>query len=318
MKAFFRTATNLFALWTVLGTAWAWFWPQHFTWFAEYSLPVPGAGDLSLMSLGLGLIMLGMGVTLSFSDFRRVLSLPGSVALGVACQFCIMPLVGWSLAHLFALPAALQVGLILVSCCPGGTASNVISYLARANVPLSVLMTMTSTLLAILLTPLLTKVLAGAILEIDAWGMFRSMLAIVLLPVLGGVLLNHFFGRWMGVVKMVAPLFSVLVIVLIVGAIVGKNKGDIAAAGGSLLLAVGCLHLLGFALAYGLMRLLRYPVDFSRTVSIEVGMQNSGLGAALASKHISAMAAAPCAISAVYHCIIGSFLAAWWRRRRAS
>ncbi|MEM7144828.1 MAG: bile acid:sodium symporter family protein [Verrucomicrobiota bacterium] len=304
-----RTATNLFALWTVLGTGWAWFFPAHFTWVV----------DEKLVGWGLGVIMLGMGVTLRVEDFLRVLKLPGSIGLGVACQFVIMPLCGFMLAKAFALPAELAAGLILVSCCPGGTASNVIAYLARANVPLSVLMTMTSTMLAVVLTPVLTKVYAGAIVPVDAGAMLWSMVKIVLLPVMGGVAINQVFGKGKGLeaVKAVSPLVSVVVIVLIVGAIVGKSKGAIVEAGAVLLVAVFLLHVLGFSLGYGVVRLLGYPVDFRRTVSIEVGMQNSGLGAALAKKHFSLVAAAPCAISAVYHCVIGSFLAAWWRRKSA-
>jgi BASS family bile acid:Na+ symporter len=303
-----RIATNLFALWTVLGTAWAWFFPEHFTWFI----------DRGYTGWGLGVIMLGMGVTLRFEDFVRVLKLPGSIGLGVACQFVIMPLCGYGLAKAFALPTELAVGLILVSCCPGGTASNVIAFLARANVPLSVLMTMCSTLLAVGLTPLLTKLYAGAMVPVDAWGMLRSMVTIVLLPVLGGVAINQVFGKGKGLerVKAVSPLVSVVVIVLIVGGIVGKSKGAIVEAGVVLLVAVFLLHVLGFSLGYLVVRLLGYPVDFRRTVSIEVGMQNSGLGAALAKKHFSLVAAAPCAISAVYHCVIGSFLAAYWRKRQ--
>jgi len=315
VRNFFQQATSLFALWSVLGAAWAWFQPTAFTWFVDVKVALPLVGELNLMAIGLGVIMLGMGVTLTVDDFRRVVKVPGSVALGVGCQFLIMPLAGVSLAFAFSLPDELKVGLILVSCCPGGTASNVIAFLARANVALSVLMTMCSTLLAIVLTPLLTKFLAGAILEIDAWGMFRSMLTIVLLPVLGGVALNHFLGRKLGPVKMVSPLVSVLVVVLIVGAIIAKGKANIAAAGPTLLVAVGCLHAIGFSVGYGLVRVLRFPKGFCRTVSIEVGMQNSGLGASLARQHVSLAAAAPCAISALYHCVIGSFLAAWWRRR---
>ena len=315
MRKFFQTATNLFALWTVIGAAWAWVQPSAFTWFVDTKVAFPVIGELNLMAIGLGVIMLGMGVTLRVSDFRRVAKMPSSVAVGVGAQFLIMPMAGFSLAHAFDLAPDLKVGLILVSCCPGGTASNVIAYLARANLALSVLMTMCSTLLAIVLTPLLTKWLAGAILEIDALAMFRSMVTIVLLPVIGGVALNHFFGKSLAPVKMVSPLISVLVIVLIVGAIIGKNRADISEAGVTLLVAVGCLHGIGFGIGYWLVRLLNFPKDFCRTVSIEVGMQNSGLGAALARRHVSPIAAAPCAISALYHCIIGSFLAAWWRRK---
>ena len=174
-----QTIGNLFWLWTILGTAWAWFVPDHFTWFITGKFP---GTDVRLINLGLGVIMLGMGITLSVDDFKAVLLRPWVVVLGVAAQFLIMPLLGWTVATLFNLPPMLKLGLILVSCCPGGTASNVICYLARANVALSVLMTMCSTLAAIVLTPLLTKLYASAILDVDAWAMFRSMVTIVLLP----------------------------------------------------------------------------------------------------------------------------------------
>ena len=166
-----RKATDLFWLWTVLGTVWAWFFPAHFTWFLG---KVPGT-EIRLTAVGLGVIMLGMGVTLTFADFRAVLAMPRPVAIGVVAQFVLMPFLGWSVANAFGLPDDLKLGLILVSCCPGGTASNVVTYLARANVALSVLMTMCATLLAILLTPFLTKAYASAILEVDALKMVVTM-----------------------------------------------------------------------------------------------------------------------------------------------
>jgi BASS family bile acid:Na+ symporter len=257
--------------------------------------------------------MLGMGITLSVDDFKAVLQRPWVVGLGVFAQFLIMPLLGWSVATIFNLPPMLKLGVILVSCCPGGTASNVICYLARANVALSVLMTMCSTLAAILFTPLLTKAYASAILDVDAWAMFRSMLTIVLLPVVGGVLINQFFGHKLHAVKKVSPIVSILVIVLIVGGIVGATKSNIIAYFGALLIAIFILHALGFLLGYGIGYITKLAEGDKRTLSIEVGMQNSGLGSALAKQHFTLLAATPCAISAVYHCLIGSLLAAIWR-----
>ena len=144
---------NFFWLWTFLGTGWAWIVPEHFTWFLG---EIPGT-DLKWVPLGLGIIMLGMGMTLTFADFREVLTMPKWVVLGVVAQFLIMPLIGWGVATIFSLPAEFKLGIILVSCCPGGTASNVVTYLARGNLALSVMMTMCSTLLARGLTPLLTR-----------------------------------------------------------------------------------------------------------------------------------------------------------------
>ena len=310
MQSVINRICNLFWLWTILGTAWAWFFPSHFTWFITDR--VLGT-DIKLISLGLGVIMLGMGLTLSVDDFRAVLLRPWVVGLGVAAQFLIMPLLGWAVASLFDLPPMLKLGLILVSCCPGGTASNVICYLARANVALSVMMTMCSTLAAIVLTPLLTKIYASAILDVDAWAMFQSMVTIVLLPVIGGVMLNQLFGKKLDGIKKISPIVSILVIVLIVGGVVGATKANIIAHAGGLLVAIFILHALGFLLGYGAGWVTKLAEGDRRTLSIEVGMQNSGLGSALAKQHFSLLAATPCAISALYHCLIGSFLAAMWR-----
>jgi len=295
--------TNGFALWVTLGAGLAWIRPDLFTWFTPYIGP------------GLGVIMLGMGITLSFKDFKEIFKRPGAVGVGVGAQFIIMPLLGWSLATAFKLERDLAVGLILVSCCPGGTASNVIAFLGRANLPLSVLMTMCSTFMAIFLTPLLTDALASQYMEVSATKMLLTTVQIVLIPIVVGILLNQYFPNKVKAAKDAAPLVSVIVIVLIVSCIIGLNKEKIQSAGISLFIAVLLLHLGGFVLGYLLVKLLGYPEDYRRTVSIEVGMQNSGLGSELAKKHISVTAAAPCAISAVYHCIIGSFLAAYWRRK---
>ncbi|WP_424316355.1 bile acid:sodium symporter family protein [Haloferula sp.] len=299
-----------FPLWVILGCVWAWFRPADWAWVGPLIKP------------GLGVIMLGMGLTLRVRDFRSVLRQPGSVGLGVLAQFTVMPACGWAIAKGFGLEPGLAIGLILVSCCPGGTASNVICYLARANVPLSVLMTMTSTFAAVVMTPLLTKFLAGSILKVDAWGLFLSMVQIVLLPLVVGIVVNTLLDRlkhpepirrWVGAL---GPVLSVWIIVLIVGFIVGANREAISEVAGALFVSVLLLHLLGFGLGYFLMKFAGKEEAFRRTVSIEVGMQNSGLGAALAKEHFSqyAVAPVPAAISAVYHCLIGSVLAAWWGR----
>jgi len=300
-----------FPLWIVLGCAWAWWRPGDWTWFKPWIEP------------GLGLVMLGMGLTLRVADFLEVGRRPGAVAAGVVAQFVIMPTSGWVIARGFDLEPGLALGLILVACCPGGTASNVICYLAKANVALSVLMTMCSTFVAIGLTPLLTKWLAGKYLPIDAVALFRSMLLVVLLPLVVGLLVNTAAGRLARpervrrVVDLLGPVLSVAVIVLIVGCIFALKKAEIAAAAGPLFLSVFLLHAAGFGFGYLAMWLAGKDEPMRRTVSIEVGMQNSGLGSALATKHFVeyALAPVPSAISAVYHCLIGSLLAAWWRRR---
>jgi len=249
---------------------------------------------------------------------------PGAVAVGVVAQFVIMPLSGWAVAAAFGLERGLALGLILVACCPGGTASNVIAYLARANVALSVLMTMCSTLIAVVATPWLTSWLAGQYMPVDAWALFRSMVVIVLLPLVAGMAVNSGIGRLKNpdrvrrAVGAFGPVLSVLVIVLIVGCIVALRKEQIAAAAGALFLSVLVLHLSGFGVGYLAMRVLGFDEAMRRTVSIEVGMQNSGLGGALAMRNFPTLALAPvpAAVSAVYHCLIGSVLAAWWGRTK--
>lgn len=299
-------ATNLFPVWVLLGGALALVQPQWFTWFSG-----------EFITWGLAVIMLGMGITLSVDDFKSVLKLPRAVAAGLVAQYLIMPFLGWSLAHLLKLDTPLAVGLILVSCCPGGTASNVVTFLARANVALSVLMTMCSTFGAIVMTPLLTKWLAGTYVPVDAWGLFVSTVKIVLAPLILGLALHHLTPRFVKAVLPVAPLVSVLAITMICASIIGSSADRIRQAGGTLLLAVFLLHAGGFFLGYLFARLLRFATINCRTISIEVGMQNSGLGAALAAKHFAAMPLAPlpCAISATFHSVIGSLLAGLWRLR---
>ena len=316
-----RRATELFALWTVLGTAWAWFVPGHFAWVTDGRFAPLGQ---PLVSVLLGVVMLGMGLTLSVDDFRRVAKMPMAVLAGVALQYTIMPLSGIAVALGLGLESGLAVGVILVACCPGGTASNVVTYLARANVALSVTMTMASTIIAIVATPLLTGWLAGVFIEIDRWALFRDMVAVVLLPVVAGVAINRLFPSIVARMGELTPLVSVVGVVLIVAGIIAKSKPLIEANAGLLLLALLLLHVSGFLLGYVLTKLLGFDVPARRTISIEVGMQNSGLASSLASSAgfaaqfanplQAALAPVPGAISAVYHVVIGSLLAAIWRR----
>lgn len=317
-----RTITNNFALLTVLGVALAWVWPAGFTWMTDGRIAVAGQ---PLLSLALGTIMLAMGLTLSFDDYRALARLPRALLAGVGLQFVVMPLAGFAIARGLALEPGLAVGLILVACCPGGTASNVVAFIARGNVALSVAMTMASTLAAVVLTPLLTGALAGAYVEIDRLNLLVQMVSIVALPVVAGTLLNRLFPRAAEKVSAVLPLVAIVLVIWIVGGIVGGAKAQIAEHAGVLLLATFLLHACGFALGYALARLLGLSEVEARTISIEVGMQNSGLGSGLAKTPAfaaqfatatqAALAPVPAAISAVWHVVIGSLLAGWWRRR---
>lgn len=297
--------TNAFPVWVVVLSVAALFVPEGFTWFTG-----------PWIVWGLAVIMLGMGLTLTIEDFRGVARMPKAVALGFIAQFTIMPLLGWTFGRVFQLDPPFAVGLILVSCCPGGTASNVVCYLARGNVCLSVVMTMCSTFAAVAMTPLLTSWLAGTIVHVDAWGLFMSTAQVVLLPVIIGVWLNRVAPRAMRRAKLALPLLSVIVIALICASIIGGSAEAIKGSALRLLAAVFSLHAGGFALGYLGARLTGWDRNVARTVSIEVGMQNSGLGVVLARRHFAdPLTAVPCAISSVFHSVIGSVLAGWWRWR---
>ncbi len=317
-----RRITDNFAVLTIAGVALAWFFPAGFTWMTDGSIRFAGQ---PLLSLALGVIMLAMGLTLSFKDYRGLAKMPRALLAGVGLQFAVMPLSGFVIARALGLEPGLAVGLILVACCPGGTASNIVTYIARGHVALSVAMTMASTLAAVVLTPLLTGWLAGAYVEIDRWNLLVNMVAVVLVPVVLGTLLNRLFPRAAGAVSAVLPLVAIVLVILIVGGIVGGSKAAISEHAGVLLLATFLLHASGFALGYVLARVLGLGEVEARTISIEVGMQNSGLGSGLAktpafaaqfaSVQQAALAPVPAAISAVWHVVIGSLLAGWWRRR---
>lgn len=299
-------ATQLFPFWSVLVGALALYEPSLFLWYGKDAI-----------GLGLGIIMLGMGMTLDTKDFQQVWRQPHIVGLGVFLQFLIMPAWGAFLAWVMGLPTEMAVGLILVSSCPGGTASNVVVFLAKANVALSVSLTLVSTILAIFLTPWLTALYAGHYVPVDAWGLLKSILLIVLFPLILGVAWKRLFKKTAHHVAKVSPFLSVLFILLIVGFVLAAKKSLILENWFVLFFAVFFLHLGGFFLGFISGKLFgRNPVD-CRTFGIEVGMQNSGLGMALASKHFSQlpMVPAPCALSAVIHCVIGSFLATWWNRK---
>ena len=296
--------TNLFPVWVVLCCLVAMVQPAWFTWFK---------GNWIIWALAV--IMLGMGVTLSFDDFRQVLTMPRAVAVGFVAQYTIMPFLGWSIARGLQLETPFAVGLILVACCPGGTASNVVTYLARAHVALSVLMTMCSTFGAVVMTPLLTKWLAGTYVPVDGWKLFLDTVTVVLARLIVGLTLHHAAPRMVKAILPIAPLVSVIAIVMICASIIGANAGIIRQSAAILFLAVALLHLGGFALGWVFAWAFGYGENVRRTVSIEVGMQNSGLGAYLAGKNFPSMpnAPTPCAISAVFHSVIGSILAGIWR-----
>lgn len=284
---------------------------------AAFLLPGPLSHiKTSWVPLLLGFVMFGMGLTLDLKDFAHVFIHPKDVMIGFVCQFTIMPLLALALAKAFSLPPELAVGVILVGCCPGGTSSNVITYLSGGNVALSVAMTGVSTLLAPLMTPLLVKLFAGAYIPVDFWGMFLSILKVIVIPIALGLVIKKFLPKASEKVTAYLPAFSTLVITLIVIAVVSANATSLRSCG-LLVIAVVILHnILGYLLGYFAGKLLRMSHDSRIAVSVEVGMQNSGLACSLAATHFSAMAMAsvPGAVFSVWHNISGALLARLLKR----
>ena len=279
------------------------------------TLFIPFKGGITPL---LALIMFGMGITLEADDFRRVVRRPAAVAIGVTLQFLIMPAVAWLVARVMGLPSDLTAGMILVGSVSGGTASNVICYLAGADVALSISMTAVSTMLGVVLTPLLTWFYLGRTVDVPVAKMLADIFMIVFLPVAGGLAVNHYLHRLVRPCREYFPLISVGAIVLVIAIIVALNRDRLAQGGLAVLFAVMLHNGIGIATGYGICRLLRLDRIVCRTIAIEVGMQNSGLAVMLASKYFSAAAALPGAIFSIWHNLAGSFLAACWARGKRS
>ncbi|MDY3268106.1 MAG: bile acid:sodium symporter family protein [Phocaeicola sp.] len=291
----------------VLVTAVALFFPSSFVWM-----------DTSSITPMLGVVMFGMGLTLSPSDFRPVLQRPKDILIGEIAQFLIMPSLAWLLCKILSLPEELSLGVILVGCCPGGTASNVICYLAKGDVALSVAMTGVSTLLAPIITPALVWLLAGESVEVDIVSMFLSIVQVVILPIVLGLAANHYFKRTTHRIIPLLPMISTLSIAFIIGIIVAHNSSSILACSLIVAIAVILHNVLGLVLGYGLSALTGSEPSRRSAIAIEVGMQNSGLATSLASTHFAMfpMAAVPGAMFSVWHNFSGSIAAQIFRRNQ--
>lgn len=259
----------------------------------------------------LGLIMFGMGLTLKPHDFRIVLQRPKDILVGCLAQFTVMPLVAWGLAKAFSLPDELALGVILVGCCPGGTASNVITFLARGDLALSVGMTAMSTVLAPLLTPLLVWLMAGTLVDVDTVGMLLSILYVVIAPIIGGFLVQRFFPKFTQKAVVYLPAFSTLMIAAVVAMVVSHTADRLLSAGLLVIVVVVLHNLLGLTIGYTIGRLLRFSREKCIAISIEVGMQNSGLASSLAAIHFASfpLATIPGAVFSVWHNISGAITA---------
>jgi len=288
---------------------------------AALSLLVPASFlwlDTQAINPLLGIIMFGMGLTLSPHDFKIVLSRPKDILIGCLAQFTVMPLLAFGLSWALALPKELALGVILVGCCPGGTASNVITYLAKGDLALSVGMTATSTLLAPVLTPLLVWLMAGTMVDVDTWGMLQSIVYVVIAPIVCGLLCQRFLPQLTKAVVPYLPALSSMAIAMVVGIVVSHNA-DRLLVGGLLVVVVVMAHnLLGLSIGYVLGRLLRLPRPKCVALSIEVGMQNSGLASSLAVLHFAAfpLATIPGAVFSVWHNISGALAAKLYQGKR--
>ena len=304
-----KTICDLIARWlgalVLLVAALAMVVPASFAWIDTWAInPM------------LGVIMFGMGLTLSSEDFKVVVSRPKDILIGCLTQFTVMPLLALALTWAFSLPEELAVGVVLVGCCPGGTASNVITYLAKGDLALSVGMTAASTLLAPLLTPLLVWALAGTMVDVDTLGMLMSIVYVVIAPIVCGLLCQRFLPSLTRRVTPYLPAFSSVAIALVVGIIVSHNAARLLTAG-VLVVAVVMIHnLLGLAVGLTVGRLLRLQKPKCVALSIEVGMQNSGLASSLAVLHFAAypLAAIPGAVFSVWHNISGALIARLYSR----
>ena len=262
------------------------------------------------------LILFGMGMTLTFNDFKRVFTMPSAVFIGAGLQYSIMPIVGFLCARFFGLEAEIAAGMILIGSCPGGVASNVIAYLARANVPLSVTMTAFSTLISPLMTPLAMTLLAGTYVPIAFLPMMWSIIKIIIIPLIVGILIQRYMPRFALVVVKVLPSLAMLAICIIIAVTIALSRDDLLLVGLTLFAAAACHNAIGYLLGYNAARVLRLSKLDCRTVALEVGIQNGGMATALAFNVLeSVKAAMASAMFGPWSAITSSILASWWRRK---
>ena len=302
LSKFTQFVQKTFALWVILFSGLALYSPETFVWLKAY------------ITWMLGIIMFGMGMTMTLGDFKSVLQSPKAVAIGVFAQFIVMPGLAFVLCKIFSLPTEIAIGVILVGCCPGGTASNVITYMAKGNTALSVACTSVSTILAPILTPFIFYILASQWIDIDAFSMLKSILQVVLFPIILGLFFRGILKQKVTHYIQLMPLISVIAIVAIVAAIIAGSKTQILESG-LLILGVVILHNgLGLLLGYWAGHCFHLREADCKAISIEVGMQNSGLGVALAAVHfaMSPITAVPSAIFSLWHNISGATLASYW------
>lgn len=296
--------TVLFPLWAIMFSLIAYFFPSVFIGLRP-----------SIIFL-LGIVMFGMGMTLTPADFAQVLKRPGVIGTGLLLQYLLMPAIAWGVSIILDLSTGLLIGMVLVGTSPGGTASNVICYLARGDVALSIALTTVSTLVAVAATPLLTDWYVGQSVDVPVFKMLLDVLKIIVAPVVVGVIINYLVGHKIRTIKKWFPLVSVFSIVLIIAIIVALNQSRLTGIAGTLVIAVILHNGFGLAGGYWISRVLGFDRRTCRTLAIEVGMQNSGLAVTLAIKYFSSLAALPGALFSIWHNISGSLLASAWARQQ--
>lgn len=326
LKTLLRGYTRLFAVWIVLFAAVGYVWPRPFVFFAAYKMFGPAADRWpsifqSLRSPNLwffALTMFGIGAVLTVNDFKNIARRPVIVLIGTIAQFTIMPLGAFLLSRLFGLPPMLAAGLIIAGCAPGAMSSNVMSYLAKADVAYSVSLTTVSTLLCPVLTPALCKWLAGQALPVSFWNMFFEILFMVILPLAVGFAVRCFFGRLVERIKDLFPAISVTFIIFVCTVVIAANRDRMLHASALIVTVVLLLNLSGLAAGYGVAALFRMPQTQRRTLAIEIGMQNAGLGTVLAIHNLGPEAAIPTAFF-VFTCIItASIITEIWKTKKTS
>jgi BASS family bile acid:Na+ symporter len=295
--------SKTFSLWVILFACLGFFAPHLFTGYKSSISPL------------LGIVMFGMGLTLSAADFREVFRRPKDVAIGVIGHYLIMPSIAYLLAIALHLPPEIAVGVILVGCCPSGTASNVMTFLAKGDVALGVSIASVSTIIAPFATPALITLLAGKWMDINTKSLFMDIVQVIILPIMLGIIVKALFGKQAEASVKALPLVSTIAIVLIVAIVVGLNQPKIMSNGLLIFAAVILHNLLGYVLGYFFAKLFGMDLAKRKAVTLETGMQNSGLGAALAAAHFSPLAAVPSALFSVWHNLSGSMLATWFARR---
>lgn len=296
-------AIFLFPLWAVLVSILAVLCPDLFTPLKPWIVPL------------LIMVMLGMGLTLKWQDFARVLAYRNIVVIGIAIQFLVMPLAAWLISLVLGLSTELMTGMMLVGATAGGTASNVMTYLAKGNVALSVSMTMLSTLVAVVMLPLLTWLYLGHDITVPIASMLTMLVKVIVLPVLAGMLFNHFFSARLKRFTPWFSRFSMMAILLIIAIVVALNNHNLSTLVWPVVCAVVLHNLIGMTCGYWASRKLGYDSVVARTVAIEVGMQNSGLSVALALKYFSATSALPGALFSIWHNLSGAMFASYWQRK---